>query len=573
MHHTTSGRPWEKHLPASLQGYRFDQNSIAKNLNQLVEKAVSQFSQAPAFSLVLPNGLTKTLSFEHIEQYSNLLARYLQHELKLQAGDVVGLQMPNCLQYPVAVFACWKAGLIITNINPLYTARELEYQLLDSQAKALIVSDMMIGTFEKVITQNESLKALAVITASFSEFFDEPYCSLIAQKTQADAKAQGRSLNSSIEATSFNAALDLAEHLPELQPHTTDTALYQYTGGTTGRSKGAVISHQNLLALVRMTGDYLRAHDSAFGQHDQVLTAIPLYHIFAFSVNFLMFFEGGSHNILIPSPRPVSNLKPAFEQFNITWLTGVDTLYAGLLAEDWFVQNPPRLTCAISGGTALRPATAQQWNAKVGPIIEGFGMTETSCAAMLHPPIAQIRQGSVGFPLPGSEIKIIDAHGQEVAWGTAGELCIKGPHVVQGYLNRPDETAATFIDGWLHTGDIAQLDAEGFCYILDRKKDMILVSGFNVYPNEIEAVIAEHPDIIEVAVIGMPDAQTGEAVKVYLASRNPALSTNDILAHCKENLTAYKIPKSIEILPELPKSTVGKILRAELRSLQQLQSA
>ncbi len=567
-------RPWKKNLPASLQDYQFDATSIPQNLSELFDKAVHDFSDAAAFSLVLPTGLTKTLSFKQIQYYSDLLARYFQHELQLQPGDVVGLQMPNCLHYPIAVFACWKAGLIITNINPLYTARELEYQLNDSQAKALIVSDMFLATFEKVIAKNNDLKSLALITASLSDFFDAPYQALIAKKIETDAKAQGRSLTPSIDYCSFPQTFKKAEQLPELQSQTTAIALYQYTGGTTGRSKGAIITHQNLLSLVRMTGDYLRAHNSAFNQQDSILTAIPLYHIFAFSVNFLMFFEGGSHNILVPSPRPVSNLRPAFEQFKITWLTGVDTLYAGLLAEDWFVQNPPELTCAISGGTALRPATAEHWKAKIGNIIEGFGMTETSCAAMLHPPISIIRQGSVGFPLPGSEIKIVDVQGNEVPLGSAGELCVKGPHIVQGYLNRPEESADTFVEGWLHTGDIAQLDEDGFCYILDRKKDMVLVSGFNVYPNEIEAVIAEHPDIIEVAVIGVPDVQTGEAVKAYIATRNPSLFTDEILAHCKEHLTAYKVPKVIEILPELPKSTVGKILRAELRNLQQqLQSA
>jgi len=567
-------RPWKKNLPASLQDYQFDATSIPQNLSQLFNKTVHDFSDAAAFSLVLPTGLAKTLSFKQIQYYSDLLARYFQHELQLQPGDVVGLQMPNCLHYPIAVFACWKAGLIITNINPLYTARELEYQLNDSQAKALIVSDMFLATFEKVIAKNNDLKSLALITASLSDFFDAPYQALIAKKIETDAEAQGRSLTPSIDYFSFSQVFKRAEQLPELQSQTTAIALYQYTGGTTGRSKGAIITHQNLLSLVRMTGDYLRAHNSAFNQQDSILTAIPLYHIFAFSVNFLMFFEGGSHNILVPSPRPVSNLRPAFEQFKITWLTGVDTLYAGLLAEDWFVQNPPELTCAISGGTALRPATAEHWKAKIGNIIEGFGMTETSCAAMLHPPISIIRQGSVGFPLPGSEIKIVDVQGNEVPLGSAGELCVKGPHIVQGYLNRPEESADTFVEGWLHTGDIAQLDEDGFCYILDRKKDMVLVSGFNVYPNEIEAVIAEHPDIIEVAVIGVPDVQTGEAVKAYIATRNPSLSTDEILAHCKEHLTAYKVPKVIEILPELPKSTVGKILRAELRNLQQqLQSA
>ncbi|MFH7764449.1 long-chain fatty acid--CoA ligase [Acinetobacter sp. BSP-28] len=562
-------RPWEKHLPPSLHGYQLQPDQVRANLTELLTHTTAHFSQSPAFSVVLPVGLSKTLTFQEIDDLSTTFANYLQHHLMLKKGDVVGLQMPNSLHYPIAVFACWKAGLIITNINPLYTPRELDYQLSDSGAKALIVSDLFLATFEKVIENNSALKSLALITASLSEFFAEPYQGMIAQKMQADAAAQGRSLQPSVPYCTFSDALQIGATLAAHTPIQHDIALYQYTGGTTGRSKGAVISHQNIASLVKITGDYLRAHQSEFNSQDCILTAIPLYHIFAFSVNFLMFFEGGAHNLLIPSPRPVSNLKPAFEQFKVTWLTGVNTLYAGLLAEDWFVQNPPQLTCAISGGTALRPATAQNWKAKVGTIIEGFGMTETSCAALLHPPISEIRQGSVGFPLPGSDIKIINDDGQEVPLDEAGELCIKGPQIVLGYLNRPNETTETFVDGWLHTGDIAKVDQDGFCYILDRKKDMVIVSGFNVYPNEIEAILVEHPEVLEAAVIGIPDEQTGESVKAFITSSNPNLSSDHILKHCKENLTAYKVPKSIEILNELPKSTVGKILRAELRQIHQ----
>ena len=561
-------RPWEKNLPISLHGYQLKPDQIKSNLAELLTHTTAQFSQSPAFSVVLPTGLTKSLTFQEIDDLSSTFANYLQHHLKLKKGDVVGLQMPNSLQYPIAVFACWKAGLIITNINPLYTARELEYQLIDSAATALIVSDLFLATFERVIQNNAQLQSLALVTASLSEFFDQPYQGMIAQKMQADAEAQGRSLKPSIVYATFTDALEIGKNLEQYIPIQHDIALYQYTGGTTGRSKGAIISHQNVASLVKITGDYLHAHESGFNHNDCILTAIPLYHIFAFSVNFLMFFEAGSHNLLIPSPRPVSNLKPAFEKFKVTWLTGVDTLYAGLLAESWFTANPPKLTCSISGGTALRPATAEHWKAKVGTIIEGFGMTETSCAALLHPPIREIRQGSVGFPLPGSDIKIVNEQGHEVPLGEAGELCVKGPQIVLGYLNRPIETAETFIDGWLHTGDIAKVDEDGFCYILDRKKDMVIVSGFNVYPNEIEAILAEHPDIIEAAVIGVPDDQTGESVKAFIASNNASLSVSEILKHCKDNLTAYKVPKSIEILNELPKSTVGKILRAELRQME-----
>ena len=561
-------RPWQQHLPESLQHYHLDLSQLADNSADLLTQAAAHFEAKIAFSLVLPSGLSHSLSFRQIDRYANQLAAYLQHHLGLVPGDVVGLQLPNSLHYPIAVFACWKVGLIVTNINPLYTPRELEYQLLDSGAKALIVSDLFIHTFERVIQNAPAMQQLKLITASLADFFAEPYAGMIQGAMQRDALEQHRPLEPSVAFSTFADALAQAEQLKTYLPQQHSIAVYQYTGGTTGRSKGAIIQHQNLLALVRSMSDNLRAYGADhLSAQDCILTAIPLYHIFAFSVNFLMFFETGAHNVLIPSPRPISNLKPAFEQFKITWMTGVDTLYTGLLAEDWFRNNPPQLTCAISGGTALRPITAQQWRNHVGLIVEGFGMTETSCAALLHPPITPVRQGSVGFPLPGTDIKIIDPSGQELPLGEAGELCVRGPQIVCGYLNRPEESQQTFVDGWLHTGDIAKVDTEGFCYILDRKKDMVNVSGFNVYPNEVEAILTEHPEIIEAAVVSIPDAQTGEAVKAFITTHNPELALSSVIQHCKDNLTAYKVPKLIEIVPELPKSTVGKILRAELRNI------
>ncbi len=566
--HDAQQRPWQRHLVAALQNYQLDESTLLDNLAQLATRNALQYADAAAFSVVLANGFSHSLSFQAIEQHANQLANYLQQHLQLHAGDVVGIQLPNSLHYPIAVFACWKVGLIISNINPLYTARELKNQLQDSAARALIVSDLFLNGFEQVLKEQPELQNLALISCCLSDFFPSPYQEGIAAQLAAEAQAQQRQIQPSITYSTFIDALHIGAELNNYQAQQHDVAVYQYTGGTTGASKGAIIRHANLAALIKTTGDYLRAYQSEFNQNDSILTAIPLYHIFAFTVNFLMFFDAGAHNILVPSPRPILNLKPAFEKFNITWMTGVDPLYAALLHEAWFQAKPPQLTCAISGGTALRPTTAQQWQQQVGTIIEGFGMTETSCAALLHPPIAEIRQGSVGFPLPATDIKIIDAQGQCVALGEAGELCIKGPQVVAGYLNRDAENAESFIDGWLHTGDIAKLDQDGFCYILDRKKDMVNVSGFNVYPNEVEAVLVEHPHILEAAVIAVQDPSTGEAVKAYITTDNTELSIDEVIAHCRNYLTSYKVPKSIEILPELPKSTVGKILRATLRQQQ-----
>lgn len=564
----SSERPWQQHFPKQLIEQPFGKQPLAQHLTELLQHAVTHYAKQPAFSIVLANGFSQTLNYQQIEHSANHLANFLQHTWQLQAGDVIGIQLPNSLHYPIAVLACWKIGVIISNINPLYTARELEYQLSDTQAKALIVSDLFLDTFEKVIQQQPQLAQLKLLTASLSDFFPAPIQQQLAQHLREQAKQQQRCSTPSLPFERFEAALAQGAALAPYRPQQHATAVYQYTGGTTGRSKGAIISHQNLIHLIAMMTHYLEAYKRPIDHQQCILTAIPLYHIFAFTVNFLSFMQAGGHNVLIPSPRPMHNLKPAFEQFNITWLTGVDTLYAGLLAEEWFVNHPPQLNCAIAGGTALRPSTAERWTQIVGPILEGYGMTETSCAALLHPPLDPIRRGSIGFPFQGSNIKIIDDQGQELGINQAGELCVQGPHIVTAYLNRDAESQETFIDGWLHTGDIAKIDAEGFCYILDRKKDMVLVSGFNVYPNEVEAVLMLHPHIREAAVIAVDDPQTGEAVKAFIATEQ-SIAPEELMAHCRHHLTAYKVPKYIEVLAELPKSTVGKILRAELRQRKQ----
>lgn len=342
-------------------------------------------------------------------------------------------------------------------------------------------------------------------------------------------------------------------------------ALVQYTGGTTGRSKGAVLTHRNILSVLQMTDDYLSAHGAPFLPSDVVLTALPLYHVFAFVINFLSFFRKGARNLLVPNPRPLANLAPAFRQFGVTWMTGVDTLYAGLLVEPWFIEAPPALRYAISGGTALRPSTGQRWRGTVGPMLEGYGLTETSCIVACSPPNQSPRPGSVGLPMPGSEVRVVDAIGVPVAPGERGELQVRGPHVTRGYWQRPEENTAAFSGDWFRTGDIVVMDTGGSITIVDRLKDMVLVSGFNVYPNEVEAVIAAHPDVAEVAVIGVPDDVSGEAVCAYITPKQKGLAAEQIIAHCRLHLTAYKVPKRVVFQDGLPKSPVGKILRAQLR--------
>ena len=342
-----------------------------------------------------------------------------------------------------------------------------------------------------------------------------------------------------------------------------DIACLQYTGGTTGVSKGAMLSHKNILMNVAQTMELITGVEKG---KEVALTALPLYHIFAFTVNFLGFFSIGAHNILIPNPRPLSNLKRAFENYKITWMSGVNTLFNGLNNELWFLDSPPKhLKFASSGGMAMQSSVAERWEEITGaPALEGYGLTETSPVLTFNP-LGKTRTNSIGIPLPSTDIRCLDEKGKEVPVGEAGELAARGPQIMLGYWKKPDETAKTMMDGWLLTGDIATMDKDGYFRIVDRKKDMILVSGFNVYPNEIEDVLAAHPGVMEVAVIGVPDGAAGEAVKAFIVKQDETLTTESIRSYCKEHLTNYKVPKLVEFRDELPKSNVGKILRKDLR--------
>ncbi len=405
-------------------------------------------------------------------------------------------------------------------------------------------------------------RGVALVLTSLSDFFPEPIARAIQQKLEEQADDD---LTPQVVFQRFSQALSLGQQLAWVPRHH-PVALYQYTGGTTGRSKGAVLTHANLQAVLRMAEDYLAGFGAQIEPGEAIVTLPPLYHIFAFNFNFLLFFRRGARNLLVPNPRPLSNTQPAFDKFPVRWMTGVDTLYAGLLAEPWFQANPPKLKLAVSGGTSLRPVTGERWRAAVGQILEGYGLTESCCFVAFNPPGPKERPGTVGLPLPGSDVRIADVEGRELAPGTPGELLVRGPHIIECYLDRQDETREAFVDGWFRTGDIAVMDEDGYIRIVDRKKDMVLVSGFNVYHNEVEAVIAEHPDISEVAVIGVPDEITGEALCAFVALHRPGLDAPTIIQHCRERLTAYKVPKRIEFREQLPKSPIGKILRAQLRT-------
>lgn len=553
----TAVNPWQKSYPESIRNYQVPAAVMQGSVAQFSAVGAAQYPDSNAFSMVLPNGLQQSLTFKQVDDLSTAFAAFLVAQ-GLQRGDVVAIQLPTSLHYPIAVMGAWKAGLIITNMNPLYTAREVALQIEDSNAKLLIASDLFANTVKPVVEQ----QSLALVLCSMADFFPEPIAAAIRQhlgvKLELDAS----------QYQTFSDALSAGAQMPPVQREAHPVALYQYTGGTTGRSKGAPLTHANLLAVLEMAQVYVNAYDIQITPNETILTALPLYHIFAFNFNFLLFFKQGACNVLAPNPRPLSNLKPAFAQFKIGWMTGVDTLYAGLLAEPWFSEQPLHLKYVVSGGTALRPSTAKQWQQRICPILEGYGLTETSCFVSLNPPLGQVRLGYVGLPLPACEVRIVAEDGQDLPFGEAGELAVRGPHVINEYLNQPEESQASLRNGWFFTGDMAVMDENGFLQIVDRKKDIVLVSGFNVYPNEVEGVIALHPDVIEVAVIGRPDDNSGEAVCAYICSRNANLTAAEIIDYCRKQLTGYKVPKYIEFREQLPKSPVGKILRAQLRDPQ-----
>jgi long-chain acyl-CoA synthetase len=550
--------PWEKSYPACLQNYSIDDNSLPEGLDRLPAMVHENYGDKPAFTLILATGAEASLSFAQIDTLSDAFARYLVGHIRLNAGDVVAVQLPNSLHYPVTVFGAWKAGVIVTNVNPLYTEREVELQLRDSGAKLLVASNL----FMQVGTAAAASCGVPLLVAELWDFFPAP----VSQAIRAQSSTTQKEETEHGHYQTFSMALELGRGHDPLQARRCGVALYQYTGGTTGRSKGAVLTHRNILSALRMFADFNAAFDTEFTSRDTILTALPLYHIFAFVMNFLMPFRTGGRNILIPNPRPIDNLRVAFERFPITVMTGVDTLYAALLDQPWFVDSRPPLRYAASGGTALRSATGTRWREMISPMAEGYGLTETSCLVAFNPPGKHCKEGSVGLPLPGSEVRVIDAAGQDVPLGERGELIVRGPHIMTGYKSE-DPNEQGIVDGWFYSGDIVIMDPEGFITIVDRKKDMVLVSGFNVYPNEIEDVIATHPDVLEVAVIGRADEVTGEAVVAFVVPRGENLQAEDIIRHCRSQLTAYKVPKSVVFRKNLPKSPVGKILRAQVRDL------
>jgi long-chain acyl-CoA synthetase len=523
---------------------------------------------ARAFTTIMPNGMAASLSFADVDRYSDEFAAFLRENLRLQTGDRVAVQIPNGLPYPVAAFGIFKAGCVLVNVNPLYTAHEMAHLFQDAEPAAIVAIDMFAEKLANAIEQAPIPHIILTEAASLFPMVSRHLIGFVQKYVRKEVPAPrfrhtafAKAL--ALGAASIRAGASVKDFTRGVEPSA--IACLQYTGGTTGVSKGAMLTHRNLIMNV---AQFLALYHEDMRESDHVLTVLPLYHIFAFTANMLGFFVVGAHNVLIPSPRPLTNLRKAFEKEPITFITGVNTLFNSLLNSPWFARNPPRsLRISVAGGMALQAAVAERWQKITGtPVIEGYGLSEASPVLTCNP-ARRAKLGSIGLPLPSTEIRCVDDHGDVVAIGEPGELIARGPQVMPGYWKQPGETKIVLRDGWLYTGDIAKMDAEGYFSIVDRRKDMIDVSGFKVFPNEVEAVLASLAGVKECAVIGVPDNATGEAVKAFIVRGDPALDASTVRDFCRCEVAGYKVPKFVEFREDLPKSNVGKILRKDLREI------
>ena len=525
----------------------------------VLAQACERFRDNPAFS-----NFGTVLSYGDIDRLSARFAGYLLGELKLKKGDRVALMMPNVLQYPIAIFGVLRAGLTVVNTNPMYTGRELKHQLRDSGAKAIVVMEMFAHVLAEVI---EDTPVEHVITTCVGDLVSFPKGAVMNFVLRHVKKLVPEF--DLPRAVRFRDTLAIGERhaLPAIDIRPEDIAFLQYTGGTTGVAKGAMLTHRNLVANMQQASAWIGKDCVAGGEI--IITALPLYHIFALTSNCLVFMKFGGLNYLITNPRDMKGFVKELARSKFTAITGVNTLFNGLLNTPGFDKlDFSTAHLALGGGMAVQRAVAERWKKVTGlTLVEAYGLTETSPACCMNPLDLADYNGAIGVPIPSTVCVLKDEENNIVHGPDAvGELCVKGPQVMAGYWQRPEETAKVIDeDGWLHTGDMARMDAQGFFFIVDRKKDMILVSGFNVYPNEVEDVIAMMPGVLEVAAVGVPDEKSGEAVKVVIVRRDPALTAEQVKAFCRDNLTGYKQPRFVEFRSDLPKSNVGKILRRELR--------
>jgi long-chain acyl-CoA synthetase len=548
-------RNWLKRYPPGVPA-DIDPESFA-SLRDIFEEACAAHRHAPAFS-----NMGATLSYAQLDELSRAFAAWLQQKSGLAPGDRVALMMPNILQYPIALFGVLRAGMVVVNTNPLYTARELEHQLIDSGAKAIVVVENFVHVLQQVLPRTELKK---VLITRIGDFLGVPRGFIVnfvlkhVRKQIPEWKMPG--------ATTFKRALGggLGLKLQPVRLGAEDIAFLQYTGGTTGVAKAAVLTHRNMVANVLQASAWI--NPSLQGKESRiVVTALPLYHIFALTSNCLCFLSLGARNVLITNPRDFKSFVAELKKYKFNFISGVNTLFNALLHTPGFeTVDFSALRMTFAGGMALQGVVAARWKAVTGCIVtQGWGLTETSPVATANPPGLDFN-GSIGLPIPSTDISIRDDAGKEMEVNGLGEICVFGPQVMRGYWNRPDETEKVMFGDWLRTGDIGRMDPAGFVFIEDRKKDMILVSGFNVYPNEIESVVAAHPGVLEVAAVAQPDENSGEVVALFVVKKDPKLTAEALIAHSRKELTGYKVPRHVYFRNELPKTNVGKILRRALR--------
>jgi len=547
--------PWLKSYPPGIPD-EINPEGFS-SLAALFETSVGRYAALPAYTC-----MGQTINYSTLDRYSRSLAGFFQ-SLGLAPGARVALMLPNVLQHPVAIFAALRAGFTVVSCNPLYTARELQYQLADSGAEAILVLENFAATVERALPGTRIKHVIVTRLGDLLGSLRGMVVNLVVRYVKrlvpawripgamgwGDAMERGRRFG-----------------FTPVPVRPDDIAFLQYTGGTTGISKGAMLTHRNLLANLEQAHAWIA--DKVEEGKETIVTALPLYHIFALTANCLTFLKLGANNLLIPNPRDIPAFVGELAKHRFTAITGVNTLFNALLRHPEFERiDFSGLKITLGGGMAVQKGVAERWQAVTGnALIEAYGLTEASPAVTINPLNLSAFNGSIGLPLPSTEVAIRDEAGKDLPPGSEGELCVRGPQVMAGYWNRPDETAKVMLpDGFLRTGDIARIDERGYVFLLDRKKDMVLVSGFNVYPNEVDAVAMEHPGVHEAAAVGVPDEKSGEAIKLFVVRRDPALTAEELLAHCRHSLSAYKMPRQIEFRDELPKTNVGKVLRRALR--------
>lgn len=548
-------RRWTKLYPKSVP-QTIDINQY-NNILEISEEAIRKYRNQPAFS-----NFGCDLTYNELDIYTAQMASYFQNTLGLKKGDRIAIQLPNVLQFPIVLFAAFRAGLVVVNTNPLYTAPEMRHQFKDSGAKAIVILAQFAHLLDQVIADTAIEHVIVTEVGDQLPFLKKHLINFVLKKVKKMVPPYH------CKHHTWSEALHLGSQKNYIQPQMghDDIAFIQYTGGTTGVSKGAVLTHRNIIANCLQIGAWMQPKLKA--GEELAITPLPMYHIFSLTVCSLALMRYGTQNVLITNPRDIKDFIKTMKKYKFTVLTGVNTLYNALANHpDIKTVDFSHVKVCVAGAMALQKAVKENWKKATGTdVIEGYGLTETSPVTSCNPIDGTDRVGSIGLPMPETDVKLVDDDGKDVTWtGQPGEICVRGPQVMQGYYNRPDETAKVLKDGWLYTGDVGVFDQDGFSKIVDRKKDMILVSGFNVYPNEVEDVIAKHPKVLEVAAIGVPDTHSGEVVKVVIVKKDDSLTEKEVIDFARLSLTNYKVPKKVEFKTELPKTNVGKILRRALR--------